>query len=248
MISKELGELLDYDLTDTQKGMIKVLNEHRMMVNSYFLAGDRKRAKAIAAKGLSKARKFHLTDAVIDFARMCRHYYSAVETSSRNYEKYDKVCQEYIEIRRVEEMIDTRFSYFYLTLNKKKVSQDISEVFIEEVEILVERKKNFFICLRAYVILVNYHSMMGNHAKAISFCQQATEFFKNIGFQAKRSIESFSLISLPMLIQTERFEEALSIINEYIRERNPIITINSSNAKASFTSDLASTTKHTTFS
>jgi len=215
MRHKELSELLSLDLTKTQKEIIRTLNDQRIVINARFFAGLPKEAKELSVASISRARKYHLTNAVIDFAQSCRYYYANIQPNAAKYSRYNELCNQYQKIRRVEELIDARFAEFMIRINQRKFAKEIDERFIEEVKILLEREQNFYICLRSYVMLVSYYSMIGDNAAAITQCQSAIGYFKSIGFETKRTIESFSLISLPMMISAGQYDEAHSIIEEH---------------------------------
>ncbi len=211
---------LNYFLEELKPSIISsekeraIIEWQRALSNAHFYTGSPKEAKDIASKFINRAKKIHSTDCVIDFCERIRYYYSVIEPSKSKVKKYDDLQKKYLEIRKVEQSIFQKFAEFNLLLSLRKV-KEIDESFINEVINQVCIARNFHICIRAYPMLIYYHALRKEDDLVLEYAQEALQYFTNVRYYVRKPLESFSQLSIPILIKKGRFEEAQQLIAKY---------------------------------
>ena len=79
----------------------------------------------------------------------------------------------------------------------------------------LETAKSFHICIRAYPMLINWFTLAGERDRVLATAEEALTYFEGLSYFVKLPREIFSLLSIPILIETGRYQEAEELLDKY---------------------------------
>ena len=194
--------------------IISEIEQKRALCSAYFRSNKPIEAYEISRKTLSPAIRLHLSGAVIDFAKYCRHYFSTVKFNRERIKSYNQIIESHRRIRDNEDEMDRKYIDYILIIKRKK-EVVLEESFINEIKRILNGSKNFYTAFRGYIILTSYAISKKKDKEAIQYCSTALKYFNSLQFKTYNANESFALLETSCLINLEEFDKASSIILQY---------------------------------
>ena len=184
--------------------------EVRALHDGYLESGNLKKAFDLAIKNMRVASRLHLFDAALDFAVTCRRFSALVNTDSVKLKRYQEKVRHYRRLRDLDEYAEDLFTEFGFQANKKKGSK-LNPTIISEFERLLQGELTFSVAYLSYYALILYYTDK-DKLRAKNLCEQALDYFENIGFSVVAPKRIFAFTLMPIYIEEEEFEDADSCI------------------------------------
>ena len=204
--------------TDIQKVFSKCHRDYATF-QKLAAAGLWTQARRLGDRLLKQSIKHHFTVITYATARKLKRHYSTIIGQRKKYLACSDIVKKYRRILHLEEIAEDYYceiaSNFVRTKNPRRNLLPIIEEYVSELRELQAETDSYWFNLFYYNIAIIEQELKRDYEQVITISQEATAFFKNLGFQPPYIGEfTFLCKSAPAYLQLERYEEGKAVIEK----------------------------------
>lgn len=177
--------------------------------------GAREAAIPLAEKTLRKAMKFDITQVALELATDLRIHYAVNGSSLAQCRKYDKIVQDYSQLRQAEQTAEKYYAYLMVKATRKRSSDpELSKEargYSQELEAIFKSLAigSFRFSQLYFMVKILQHEILGDTQSSIEACTEAINYFKDSPQDALHTIQfTFAFKLLQAYIQAKKYNEA----------------------------------------
>lgn len=164
---------------------------------------------------IKKAKKFELTELVMDIARTLRLHYGTREGNLKRYEKYNQLFKKYEQIwfeeNRVEELYtELTIRYVNNKATKETLHQKALEYY-EGIEEVMQKYGSYRIHLCGNLIKLMIYTTLNDYTRTINICKEAIAFFEAKPYDATVPMQIWYYQLMICCIQARDYREGQAV-------------------------------------
>jgi len=149
----------------------------------------------LAKKILMKAKKFEFTDIAFDVARMLKKMYALRLGDKKNYDKHEKLVNDFLFILQLELKADIAIDRITLEYIRSKSAKPEMYFFIkeyyDEFKDYLGKINSYQFNLMGYLVGVYMYMSKNDFINTIKVCEEALDYFDNRPYDHRKAKQGF---------------------------------------------------------
>ncbi len=168
----------------------------------------------LAEEVLKKARKFELTEIVVDMARILRLYFGSIAGVLKKYEEYNSMVEAWEEALHYENLAEALYTDLVVRfVNNKAAQQDVHEKakeYFERIQPALQQHFTYRLHLSGRLIQNLIFTSINDYRNTIKVCEEAIRFFEAKDYPTKIPLQIFLYQEMVCYVQLKDFQRGRS--------------------------------------
>ncbi len=202
---------------------------HREWVAAKILIGKNARNAGVSLchKLLKAAKKYEITDLVLDISRTLRLHYGARLGDQKKFDQYNAIYKEYEPLWRSENLAEELYTELITKyVNSKATKDELHEkakAYYDLVRDAMEKYDSYRLHLCGSMIKIMIHTSINDSKSTVVACKEAIDFFKKKKYKATTPLQIYYyqlLVEYTQLKMYKEGEEAAKTCLSFMDEGN----------------------------
>ena len=172
-------------------------------------------------KILKLARKYEITELILDISRTLRLHYGARVGDFKKFEQFNKIFKEYEAIWHAENRAEELYTELVIKyVNNKSTKENLHQKAQQYYDLLKEDLKNYnsyrlYLCSSLIKIII--HSSINAYEETIQVCNESINLFKSKKYQPTTPLQIYYYQLLVCYTQLKKYKEGKAVTQKCIK-------------------------------
>ena len=207
----------DGALSERQKAFYNCYREWAA-VKILISKGARLAGVNLSHKILKVAKKYEITELVLEVSRMLRLHYGARVGDSKKYEQFNEIFKVYEPIWLAENKAEELYTELIIEyVNNKSTKEDLhlkAKEYYELLKIDMERFGSYRLHLCGSLIGISIYTSINDYDTTIEICKESINHFKTKKYSTTTPFQIYYYQLLVCYTQLKKYEEGQAVANE----------------------------------
>ena len=180
--------------------------------------GARLAGVSLSHKILKVARKYEITELILDVTRMLRLHYGARVGDFKKYEQFNKLFKLYEPIWLAENKAEELYTDLIIQyVNNKSTKEDLHEKakqYMQELEKDLETYGSYRLHLCGSLIKISIYTSVNEYEETIKICKESIAHFKTKNYKTTTPFQIYYYQLLICYTQLKKYEEGKAVAKE----------------------------------
>lgn len=171
-------------------------------------------AVPLARKILKIARKYEITELIVDVCHTLRLYHGTIEGDHKKFQQYNKGFKLYEEIWREENRAEEYYIELSIAFINSKATktefQDKARAYYDQVREAMDKHDSYYLHLCGRLIEISIYTSVNDYENTLDVCDRGIAFFDKKPFVANVPLQVFHYQKFICHVQMRQFEQALA--------------------------------------